>query len=247
MRASQLKPYGLSETEAKTYLAALELGEASVERIAKKAELNRSSIYHTLNILKEKGLVTTAKRTNKTVYVAEDPRKMKQNMEDQLQAFDILLPELRSLANVIDRKPKIKFHEGYQGLIEVAKNMLSEKTREVQFWFPDLKQEKEEYKTFWNEYFEPKRVGLGITAKAIGPECEYGRFLVSGDKKVLRQTRLDDSETFNPTSVVEVYGDRWTTVLSHKDMIAIEIESKEINLTMRSIFESHWAALDPRK
>ena len=39
----ELQKIGLSEKEAKVYLAALELGQASVQNIARKAEVNRAT------------------------------------------------------------------------------------------------------------------------------------------------------------------------------------------------------------
>lgn len=243
MRATDLKPYGLSSVEAKTYLAALELGEASVDRIAKKARLNRSSIYHTLSILKQKGLVSSAKRAKRTVYVAEDPRKLKYKMQENLNAFDILLPELRSITNVIDRKPKIKFYEGYDELLEAVNDSLQYPDSELLFWFADVAPS-QEYTDYWYQTYQPSRVKAGMPARAIGPACEMGYEMVQSDKKNLRRTRIDQSETFKPTSIILVYGGEKVAIISHKDMIALVIESREINLMMRSIFESHWSSLE---
>ena len=246
MRASELTPFGLSTTEAKTYLAALELGESSVERIAKKARLNRSSIYHTLNILSEKGLVTTAKRGKKTVYIAEDPRKIKEGMEDKLHKFDELLPGLRSIANAIDKKPKITFYEGYDELLGAINDSLLYTKTELLFWFPDIPFSTE-YADFWYEEYQPKRLTLGIPARAIGPTCPMGEDLIRHDKELLRRTRLDTAETFQPTSVIHVYGNEKVAIISHQDMLATVIESRQINQMMRSIFESHWASLPESK
>ena len=164
MRSSDLKPYGLSSTESKTYLAAIELGEATVERIAKKARLNRSSIYHTLKILKQKGLVSSAKRSKKTVYIAEDPEKIKFDMEEKLSAFERLLPELRSITNVIDRKPKIRFYEGYEELLEAVNDSLHYPNSELLFWFPDVPLNSE-YSDFWYQSYQPSRVKAGIHSR----------------------------------------------------------------------------------
>ena len=56
MNYIQLQDAGLSETEAKIYLAALELGQTSVSRIARKSGIKRTTIYLSLENLMEKGL-----------------------------------------------------------------------------------------------------------------------------------------------------------------------------------------------
>ena len=53
-----LNDLGLTNIEAKTYMAILELGTDTVQNIAKKAEVKRPSCYLTLDSLQNQGLVT---------------------------------------------------------------------------------------------------------------------------------------------------------------------------------------------
>ena len=53
-----LENYGLTKKQALLYITCLELGSASVYKIAKKANLSRSTCYEVLEILREKKLVT---------------------------------------------------------------------------------------------------------------------------------------------------------------------------------------------
>src|SRR5437879_6580616 len=69
----QLVEFGLSEKEAKVYLALLELELASVSEIAKTAAINRSSTYVVLESLKKKGLVSTSEDKKVQKYIAISP------------------------------------------------------------------------------------------------------------------------------------------------------------------------------
>ena len=58
MDISILKKLGLSERDARIYLVLLCLGPSSVRVIAKKAEMNRGSVYESLKWLRDEGLVS---------------------------------------------------------------------------------------------------------------------------------------------------------------------------------------------
>ena len=59
-----LQQIGLTEKEAKVYLAALELGEKAVQVIAQKAGVNRATTYFILESLIEKGLQRAINKTS---------------------------------------------------------------------------------------------------------------------------------------------------------------------------------------
>ena len=53
MIITELEKTGLTENEAKVYLAALELGETTVIRLAKKAGIKRPTTYLVVDSLKD--------------------------------------------------------------------------------------------------------------------------------------------------------------------------------------------------
>ncbi len=69
----QLIEFGLSEKEAKTYLALLELEVATVSEVSKTANINRSSAYVVLESLKKKGLAGISDDKNIRRYIAASP------------------------------------------------------------------------------------------------------------------------------------------------------------------------------
>ena len=63
-----LQDYGLSKTEAQSYLAVLELGAAPVSTIARRSGENRVTVYSALKNLVKKGIAIETLRQNTAYY-----------------------------------------------------------------------------------------------------------------------------------------------------------------------------------
>lgn len=84
MFIKELQEIGLDKKEAAIYLAGLELGETTVQRIAQKARVNRTTAYRILEILREKGLISSYKKKGGTVIYAENPKKLYEKSKEKL-------------------------------------------------------------------------------------------------------------------------------------------------------------------
>ena len=107
---------GLLEREVKMYLALLELGESGVLPIAKRAGIERTYGYDILESLLKKGLVTSVEKNGKRMFSAQDPVALERMLEQRLQGFKQVLPELRALYNTESLKPTVRFIEGKESL-----------------------------------------------------------------------------------------------------------------------------------
>jgi sugar-specific transcriptional regulator TrmB len=121
--STELQNLGLSEKEAKVYLANLELGQSSVQNIAKKSGVNRATTYIILGSLAKKGLCSTFEQEKKTYYIATNPESLegmfelqKKELDNRQKHFASLLPELKLVDNSGANKPVVKFFEGKRGL-----------------------------------------------------------------------------------------------------------------------------------
>lgn len=131
---TELKKLGLSEKEAKVYLAALELGAQTAQLIARKAQVHRATTYIVLQTLLAKGLVSTITRGKKTLFAAEAPeqldhllRKQEEDIFEHRRDLEKMIPELRALYNRAEGKPKVRFYEGHDGI----RSMVEEVTRSL--------------------------------------------------------------------------------------------------------------------
>ena len=71
-----LQELGLSEAEAKVYLALLETGSTLAGQIIKKTGLHRGTTYQILQRLKEKGLVSSIIKGKKQYFEPASPDRL---------------------------------------------------------------------------------------------------------------------------------------------------------------------------
>jgi len=93
----KLLQVGLSEREAKIYIAILELGEATIADIVKKAQIKRSTVYDMIELLKQKGLISRFYRQKRQIFCAEDPKKIIEDLEKKKKGMEEVMPELVSI------------------------------------------------------------------------------------------------------------------------------------------------------
>ncbi len=117
----ELRKLGLSEREAKTYLASLDLTQASVNKIAEKIKLNRSTTYRILTSLLKKELVIKTKRGNCYYFSANSPEKLlgmlkikRREAEEQEREFLRIISELQNRYS--SSSGKINIHTGEKGI-----------------------------------------------------------------------------------------------------------------------------------
>src|SRR3989344_2941369 len=113
MLKEQLGKIGLADKEAKVFLASLELGSSAVQEIAKRADINRATTYVIIEKMMKKGLMSSVEKGKKTYFQTEDPKRLLKLLEEQEEGlkrkeeeFKKYLPELETLFNIAQEKPK---------------------------------------------------------------------------------------------------------------------------------------------
>ena len=238
MISKELEKIGLNKNEAKVYLAALELGETTVARLAQKSKVKRSTVYLSIDTLKEQGLINTLKRQNKTLYLAEDPRIIKDKIEEKSETLSKIMPELMSFSNIFDKKPKIRYYEGKEPLKEIYKDTLNYPKQEISIWFPDKNYWQED--KYFSEYYVPRRMKKKIWIKALSPISEFNLDYTKLDEKQLRETRFVDGDDYKIKIQIILYGNNKIGIVSYEEEIGLIIESKNIFDAMRSMFNVMW-------
>lgn len=243
MLVNDLKDYGLSKAEAKVYLAALELGQASISRLAKKSGIKRTSTYLVVDSLKEKGLFSSTKKGNKTLFLAEDPRKIEEMLEEKKEKLSRIMPELLAFSNIFDRKPKIRLFEGKDAFKEAYKDTLNFPKSEVLAWFSEDYARVVDSKYFL-EYYIPKRLENRIWVRAIFPNTPSMRNFSGKDKSHLRQSKIISTPKFKLDIEIMLYGKYKIGLISYDEEITIIIESSKIFKALESLFEVMWEMKD---
>ena len=103
MLEKEIIKLGLSDKEAKVYLAALELGSGTAQMIAGKAGVNRATTYVVIESLMKMGLMSTYDEGKKTFFTASPPEKLREFLENQeskvrekINILNGIIPELSS-------------------------------------------------------------------------------------------------------------------------------------------------------
>jgi len=238
---------GLEEKEAKVYAALLELGEATIAQITKKALIKRSTVYEMLDLLKAKGLISQTHRQKRPIYLAESPKKLIEVLEEKKKGLEETMPELLSIMNLLDKKPKIRYFEGLAGVKEVFEDTLRYTDQEILTWFPyPYINLGEDY--FWQHYF-PERVARKIWARAIIPDTLQNRaFAKLMGEKVITKTRFAADPAFKLFDIeIKIYGKNKLGIISYSEDLGLIIESQKIFDGLKAIFETLWNSLPEEK
>ena len=236
-----LQKIGLSENEAKVYLALLEFGSSTAQQIAQKAELKRPTTYVQLESLMKRGLTTSFEKGSKTMFRAEDPEHLKQVLEkeeeeqkERVGALEKILPGLGNLYLSAGERPRVRFFEGVEGLKTIQDEFLKSKVNlvksvanmdDVLELFPIHK-----------ESYVPKRVQKGIKSKLIYTSSR-GNFLPT-DKKMLRESKFLSNIRFSGD--IAIYGKNIAISVPKKRPFGVMIENEEIVKSFEAIFDLLW-------
>src|SRR3989338_7781093 len=241
MLKEQLEKIGLAEKEAKVFLASLELGSSAAQGIAKKAGINRSTTYVIIEKLMKKGLMSSVEKGKKTYFQTEDPKRLLKLLEEQEEGlkrkeeeFKKYLPELETLFNIAEEKPKVRFFEGKEGLIAIREDYFKAKNKELLGFFA-LDEERSVFSAEERKQAVKERISKKIQFKFIYTDKENR----TSDPN-FTFSRFIPTDKFPLSSSLIIYDNKLAIVSLKGKLIGAIIENKEISNTFRSIFDLAW-------
>ena len=178
MFSKKLQKIGLTYKEAKIYTSLLELGETNIQRISNKSKIKRTTIYNIIEVLKEKGLISIVLKKRRKYYMAADPRELESKLEEQKQILKSILPELLSISNLIDKKPRIKFFEGEEGLKKIYLDTLNYPEQPVWGWLAN---------DVFTDYFDKEFVNYYVSKRVNNKIISY---VIERIHRKLRNSKL---------------------------------------------------------
>jgi sugar-specific transcriptional regulator TrmB len=236
---------GLTNKEAKIYLALLSLGKGTVSEITRAAGIGRTYGYAILDILASKDLISVSGKEPKQEFIAESPRKLYEFLErevvsrrETLAEVKNNLPELISLHSVEDR-PKVRFYEGLEGIKEIYEDTLTAKERPLR-GYAKYEELHGTLKNYFPEYYK-RRTAKGIFGRALITDTPLGRERKRRDQEEAREIKLVPKEKFDISPEINIY-DNKVMIVSWREKLGIIIESGEIADAMKKIFDLVWEA-----
>lgn len=233
---SVLTNLGLSEKEAKVFLACIENGTNIVSIIAQSADINRVTTYDILEKLKQRGLVSFYSKNKIKYFTAIDPEILLEEYEKRTNDLRNVLPKFKALSGEINH-PRIRYFEGLDGIKTIYAETLNSKTEILNY--SNSHEIRKIWPTYDKDYVE-KRAKKKIFLRGISPLDKEGEVVRAENQKYHREIRLVPKEEFQFTNEINIYDDK-VSIISFKDeLIGMIIESIEIANSQRAIFNMCW-------
>jgi len=227
-----LKKFGLTDTEAKIYLALIKVKESTAVQLAKQTEVHRRTIYDNLNILLRKGLVSIKSKNGVTYFSASNPDSLKIFLEEKHKVLEDVLPMLQGWYNEQDSSPKIGVFVGIEGAKTIVEEAFNSNRQCYwvgggAFFLQALK--------YSRSLVEQKIKKLKI--RTIQPDVPEARSL----KKMIPPQNLRIlPKNFQSRVGYLVYGDNVAIGIIKDEVTTIKITSKESAQAFVNYFEVMW-------
>lgn len=229
---------GLTEAEAKVYVALLGFGSSTAGPIIKKTGLHRGTTYAILERLAEKGLVSHVMKGSNRFFSATAPERFLEILHEREERFREILPELKQKAGALLAKQEVNIFTGVKGIKSVCEAMLNELSPDgeyLDFGVSGL------FKDVVGPYFrvwQQKKEKFGIKSRCIFDESvRENKELLShyvGEAKFIPIKYYSSVDTF-------IYNDKvFLGVWKAEPPYAILIKSREVADSYRSQFNLLW-------
>ena len=234
-----LETCGLNKRQAELYLACLGLERSTVQNLARRSKIKRTTIYSLLGELEDFGIINIIKQKKKTYVVDKPPEVILEILNEKKEKFMKSIPLFEEIKKESDLGPRFIFYRGAEGFKNFWRDILRSGTSE---WL--ILTSGKEFLTFVSEsyiqnWIIKEKTKRGVRSRQIITDSRYAREIIKKDQKEGRESRIVDSRFALPAIEI-VFGDRVAIISSSFENALVVIESKEVAQTHRSYFEMIW-------
>jgi sugar-specific transcriptional regulator TrmB len=228
-----LERAGLTKSEAKIYLALLDLGPCLAGKISRKTGIHRRNVYDATERLISKGVISYILKNNRRTFKAVHPERFMEIIKDHEFAISSILPELSSKFNNFVQNEGVEFYSGKQGLKTTFEDQIRE-GKEILIYGASLTAY--EFMKYYFMWYDKKRINKKIPIKIIFPlSC----------KKKIKNLSLSKikylPDEYIGEAAYNVYSDTISIILwNKKNPLSIVIKDKKIAESYKRNFELAW-------
>lgn len=243
---ADLEKLGLSDKEAKVYLAALTLGPETAQNISKRAGVNRATTYVAIKSLTSQGLMSAYEKGRKQYFIASGPDsllalydKEVTRLSEKKALAERLAPMLRGIQQHPGKKAVVRYFEGKDGLDAMIKESLKEVSQEtLRIIVPyDLARQlltsEEESKL---HEFKVKRE---ISTRVLYTKTDGDWPSTTHNKR-----KKIGADKYPLSSDIAIYPNKVRIATLGDHVSGIVIQDKQFAQTLRSIFELAWEGVE---
>jgi len=235
---------GLTEGEAKVYLALLELGPSTTGPIIDKAGIARSFAPHILENLIRKGLVSFVTKQKTKHYQAAQPQKLLDYIDERART---VLESKKQIENALPRllllqqtaaPTDVAVYKGFKGLVTCHERLYDALKRGDEYFYVGIAPEqREHFHAYWLKD-HARRAKAGITCKLLFHPTTSRSDLDNRNKFAGCDARYMPVTITTPAWFMG-YGD--VTVIGLQDNpLAIEIRNADVAKSFKAYFEEFW-------
>lgn len=234
-----MEKLGLTDKQAKVYLAALELGGGTVQEMARKSGLKRTHIYNLLDDLGRKGFLSQVEKDGRAIVIPEKPELIVERAKNLAKEAENALPDLLGIFNLPPEKTKVRYYQGYEGIKKIYADAIKE-GRPI-YGFSDfskmLSTDLAQFAWDWME----DRINANLPFYIIAKDDKDARAARKKDKKQLREMRLIKNVSFE--TEILIFGDKVAMASLRHPGAGVIIEDKAIAQTQKSLWQALWDSL----
>ncbi len=245
-----LRDIGLTDTEVELYLNLLSRRPVGVSELVKDTGIQRTTIYHALETLMQKGFVAKRGSAARLLFSATDPSYLEKYMaqkiallKDQSDAITSLIPLLQKQGDYESGKAIVSHFEGIEGIKMVVEEALWCKSRRWDIIAP-RKNFFSEFDDAYAHYFIQTRMKNNIVARSLWEKDLSSRVLSAEEARRRNPKLLPAAMHGKFKSVVILFDDKVAMISSYKEKNAVLIQSKEFFDTMTALFEGLWISAE---
>ncbi len=238
---------GMSEAEARVYVALLSRPSMSIQEIANLSEVPRSTVLIALERFVGNGVVDEYVYGKRRNFVVSSPQMVEHYIDDKINNLTLQKASLSQLVSSIKdahfltrsqgmQMEILKGESGFKDLYQ--RTLVLKKGEEILrisvdakkfFFLPD----------FLKNYSQSKNK-LGIKTRLLIPEGEMAKTVKRRDHEDLRETRFLSKKVYNPDSAITIWGEYVALTVWDENLETIVINSKQAVDIFKSVFELLW-------
>ncbi|RLE37752.1 hypothetical protein DRJ17_05875 [Candidatus Woesearchaeota archaeon] len=245
MDTKNLEKIGLTEGEAKVYLALLNLGSSTIGKIIKEACVSNSKVYDILDRLSKKGLVGVVVVNNRKNFEAKDPSRLRELIElkekgiqEEKQELEKLIPKLQQIQRYAEQPQEAEILQGTRGIKTFVELILNKLKKGDTFYILGAPREANEMLGAYFQDWHKRRVKKKIHCKILYNQ-DAKKWAKIRKKMPFTQVRFLPKEIKTP-ALIDISMDYVATILFGERPLCFVIKNKKISNSYISYFELLW-------
>jgi sugar-specific transcriptional regulator TrmB len=245
-----LKKIGLTQTESALYMAGLQYPSLGVNELEKQTGIKRTTIYHALDTLMQKGLVAKVGTEFKTRFSMTKPENIKLLIDKEIaqlkskkQDLDEIIPLLNQKRRLYESDIRVSHYEGIEGIKLIVEEALYCKSHHWDIIAPTQNFFSEFDKEYAKYYLQTRKENR-VTTRSLWEYSlsEQSRALTPEEIRERSPRYLPKVMHGKFNSVIIIFDDKVAFITSLKELSGILVQSHDIHTTISAVFEGLWSA-----